>query len=59
MLSAGVAATRAPHLHVLRAELLLAQDRRAEAGLELNAVLALDPGNAEALALRKQLDAAR
>jgi len=59
MLSAGLAATRAVPLRVLRAELFLAQDRRVEARLELDSVLAQDPGNAEAIALRTRLEAQR
>jgi O-antigen ligase/Flp pilus assembly protein TadD len=57
MLNVGLAATQSLHLRVLRAELLLAQDRRIEARLELDAVLAQDPRNAEAIALRNRLDA--
>ena len=59
MLSAGLATTRAVHLRVLRAELLLAQGRRVAARLELDSVLAQDPGNAEAIALRTRLEAQR
>lgn len=57
MLNGGLATTQPLHLRVLRAELLLAQDRRIEARLELDAVLAQDPRNAEAIALRNRLDA--